>query len=489
MPIRPVQFVPRPYVRDGTIGELISRRGRNAADAELRRGDIASQLWANLGNQISHAITGYQRERQEAPIRAQEAELRRIQLENAKAEQAAAQKATKDRETLTAAQSMDLDPDAIEQRLKADGRGDLAVAFRKSWMDAENAKTTLQANRAKLDEAVADYFGALASGVKAFDYDINAVRTAFAKAKADGYDDADGMLQQIEQNPNMAKAVVDSLIQRSPAQRKLVGEEQDRELKRTQEARALKTAEQQEADRLEDNRRQAAAAAEAARHNRVMESRPTGATAPVAVIGPDGKPVLVSPQDAVGKRPAAGTQKAATGLEKRALNFYNRAAQADKDLEALEPAITRMNLGQQTYMQWAPNFAQTETGQLYTQAQRAFTEARLRKDSGAAIPEQEFVNDRRTYFAQPGDSQKTLEQKRRARAAVLSSLGFESGQALGEYVGDPEEAAAIVRGYKERSERKDGADTGAVQVRTPDGQVFTFPDAGAARKFRQEAGF
>ena len=133
------------------------------------------------------------------------------------------------------------------------------------------------------------------------------------------------------------------------------------------------------------------------------------------IIGPDGEPVRVLRKDAVGKPPASGTEKASSGVQKRVLNFFNRAQQADVDLEGMEPEIQEMGLAGQTWQAVAPNFLQTQIGQQYTAAQRAFTEARLRKDSGAAIPEQEFANDRRTYFVQPGDSKETLAQKRRAR--------------------------------------------------------------------------
>lgn len=169
------------------------------------------------------------------------------------------------------------------------------------------------------------------------------------------------------------------------------------------------------------------------------------------IIGPDGKPVRVRRSDAVGKSPASGTEKPSSGVQKRVLNFFNRAEQADKDLEGLEAEIQQTGLAGQTRMAFAPNVVQSQTGQAYTQAQRAFTEARLRKDSGAAIPEQEFKNDRQTYFAQPGDSAETLQQKRRARAAVLASLAFESGQALGEFLGSSDEAAAVVQQYKTRA--------------------------------------
>lgn len=171
------------------------------------------------------------------------------------------------------------------------------------------------------------------------------------------------------------------------------------------------------------------------------------------IIGPDGKPIRVRREDAIGKTPASGTSRPASGLEKRAFNFFNRARQADIDLEALETDVQAMGLGGQARMALAHNVLQSETGQLYTQAQRAFTEARLRKDSGAAIPEQEFANDRRTYFVQPGDGPEVQAQKRRARAAVLASLSLESGQALAEFEGDTDAAGQIVEAYRQRSQR------------------------------------
>lgn len=141
--------------------------------------------------------------------------------------------------------------------------------------------------------------------------------------------------------------------------------------------------------------------------------------------------------------------KPSNGMEKSALGFFNRAKQADTDLKAIEGDIAKMGLGGQTRMAVAPNWLQSQTGQLYQQAQRAFTEARLRKDSGAAIPETEFANDRRTYFVQPGDSAATIAQKERARASVLASMSFQSGAALGEFYGD--DAAGMIDDYRARS--------------------------------------
>lgn len=148
----------------------------------------------------------------------------------------------------------------------------------------------------------------------------------------------------------------------------------------------------------------------------------------------------------------ASSGKPPTGAQQRTFGFFNRAKQASEELEKLEDTVSKMGAVAQTRMAvgantpWIGNFLQSQTGQAYTAAQRAFTEARLRKDSGAAIPEQEFTNDRRTYFTQPGDSAATIAQKKRARAAILASLAFESGPAVAQFYGD--EAEGLLDTYK-----------------------------------------
>ena len=187
------------------------------------------------------------------------------------------------------------------------------------------------------------------------------------------------------------------------------------------------------------------------RAQRPPQSEPNDALVPM--IGPDGKTRYGTRQEARGQIVPSGSEKPSSGVQKRVLNFFNRAEQADKDLEGLEEQVRQTGLMGQARMAMAPNVLQSQMGQSYTQAQRAFTEARLRKDSGAAIPESEFENDRVTYFAQPGDSAETLDQKRRARAAVLASLAFESGQALAEFMGSADEANRVMTQYKTRAQK------------------------------------
>lgn len=188
--------------------------------------------------------------------------------------------------------------------------------------------------------------------------------------------------------------------------------------------------------------------------------------------GADGKmKSIFIPESQVqeGDQPAntrSGEGRPSLGGEKSALGFFNRAKQADEELKNLEPIIQKMGIMDQGRLKYAHNALQSPEGKLYSQAQRAFTEARLRKDSGAAIPETEFENDRVTYFVQPGDDEATIQQKARGRAAVLASLAFQSGRALNEFYGD--EAEPLIEGYKARQTGKsDAANAAAAPTGSP----------------------
>ena len=134
------------------------------------------------------------------------------------------------------------------------------------------------------------------------------------------------------------------------------------------------------------------------------------------------------------------TDKPPTAANLRTFGFYMGAKDAVDVLDQLESDVQSLGLLAQGWQKWAPNFLQTQLGQTYEQTQRQFTEARLRKDSGAAIPEHEYENDKRTYFVQPGDTPVTLERKKAARAVLIQALQRESGRAYTQSFG--EEAGA-----------------------------------------------
>src|SRR3990167_7522146 len=74
MPALRVDYRPRPYVPDrydgmranARVGDLIRAGGRDAADLQLRQGDIAANLWGQLGQTVSRTVGDVLQARQQA---------------------------------------------------------------------------------------------------------------------------------------------------------------------------------------------------------------------------------------------------------------------------------------------------------------------------------------------------------------------------------------------------------------------------------------
>lgn len=128
--------------------------------------------------------------------------------------------------------------------------------------------------------------------------------------------------------------------------------------------------------------------------------------------------------------------KPAIGGEDKAFTFFSRMNNAVKNLDDLEKTLTGLSFVQQLNLKFGGPLTQGQELERIAQAQREFTEARLRKDSGAAIPPQEFDNDKQTYFPQPGDSPEVLVQKKQARVIALGAIRLESGNAYHEFFGE-----------------------------------------------------
>lgn len=174
----------------------------------------------------------------------------------------------------------------------------------------------------------------------------------------------------------------------------------------------------------------------------VANKPPAPSNRMVQVLAPDGSTVWMPSAKSEGQV-VGSPKKSVSGSDRQALSYFNRAANSIRDLEtpgpdgkSLERRMAEQGLIGQMQLQSAPNMAQTEEQRAYRQAQRAFTEARLRKESGAAIPQQEYQNDARTYFMQPGDNDATTAQKQRARQAVLDGLRNAAGPAYEEFYGE-----------------------------------------------------
>lgn len=122
--------------------------------------------------------------------------------------------------------------------------------------------------------------------------------------------------------------------------------------------------------------------------------------------------------------------KPPTEAELRNLGFYTRADTANTVLNNLDKWAADLNIIGQTWQNLAPDVLKTNNGKTYDQARRQFSEAYLRRDSGAVISPTEYASADKIYFVQPGDTDKIIAQKKKARETIINSLKIGSGNAV-----------------------------------------------------------
>ena len=136
---------------------------------------MRGQAWGgavqNIAGSVGDALTGYMKQREEAPLRAQKLEAGRQDLELGRMQIASAKQAAEDKSILGSAQGSGLDPDSVKAQLQQLGRGDLIPIYEQTHASLETARLGLQAKRTEVQGLESDYFGALAAGVKKAKYD------------------------------------------------------------------------------------------------------------------------------------------------------------------------------------------------------------------------------------------------------------------------------------------------------------------------------
>lgn len=155
----------------------------------------------------------------------------------------------------------------------------------------------------------------------------------------------------------------------------------------------------------------------------------------VAPQGPAQEPPLLMPQPPsqprgareLGRRDFPDTQAAPAG-------FASRMALAEQNFggltsEGLNPADTIQAAASNVPL--LGNYLTSPKYQQYMQAAKEWIRAKLRKESGAVIGEQEFKDEFNTYFPQPGDGPEVIEQKRIARIQAMNALVQQSQGAFG----------------------------------------------------------
>jgi len=116
-----------------------------------------------------------------------------------------------------------------------------------------------------------------------------------------------------------------------------------------------------------------------------------------------------------------------TSSQRLAAGFALRVKQADVIIDEVGAQFTGIGSGAAEFL---PQRIKSEDRQLFEQAQRNFTNAVLRRESGAAIAPSEFDSAEIQYFPRPGDGPKVIQQKKQNRQTVINSLELEAGPAF-----------------------------------------------------------
>lgn len=144
--------------------------------------------------------------------------------------------------------------------------------------------------------------------------------------------------------------------------------------------------------------------------------------------------------------------------------YAKRMADSKKYIDAFEKTMVKQGSKLPTANQIIdfrakgklPNEFQGEGWRRYMQAQEDYVTANLRKESGAAISDDEFIRESSKYFAKPGDGADVLTQKKQSRDTSTEALKLASkgGYEYLDYtMSQPSaRASAILSSYTEDSE-------------------------------------
>jgi hypothetical protein len=148
-----------------------------------------------------------------------------------------------------------------------------------------------------------------------------------------------------------------------------------------------------------------------------------GKTGEVFSFDENGQPT--AHEGAIAPKPAP--DKASTEAERGAAGYLGRMEAAEENLTGAKP----LNFAKQQGLNRAPgltNFTLTDKEQVVRQQQEDWVRAKLRKESGAVIGDEEMAREIRTYFPQSGDSQAVLKQKAQSRAQALEQMRTGAGK-------------------------------------------------------------
>lgn len=115
-------------------------------------------------------------------------------------------------------------------------------------------------------------------------------------------------------------------------------------------------------------------------------------------------------------------RKPPTESQANAANFANRMGETEKILTPLEEKGTSTANFWNRQAEAISGYLPSEDFRKYRQAQEDWVRAKLRRESGAVIGDDEMAREITTYFPQPGDTDAVIKQKREARETALKGV-------------------------------------------------------------------
>lgn len=147
----------------------------------------------------------------------------------------------------------------------------------------------------------------------------------------------------------------------------------------------------------------------------------------------------------------AGAGKVTEG-ERSSAGYLQRMTAAEKELQALVDAgYDSRNLRDYYTAGEGPfrNSLASPQGQQNRQQQEDWVRAKLRKESGAVIGEEEMDREIKTYFPQPGDQTDVINSKARSRQRAIEQMRINAGRVV-PTLGDSQPAPAAQGQWKIR---------------------------------------
>lgn len=120
-------------------------------------------------------------------------------------------------------------------------------------------------------------------------------------------------------------------------------------------------------------------------------------------------------------------ERAPTEDQSKAANFARRMELAMGDLSEVEKAGYDRTSTLASARAAGPDAANSSEGQRYSNAEKNFASANLRKESGAVIGKDEMAAQEKLYFPRFGDSPGTVEQKKRNREQAFQGMKGAAG--------------------------------------------------------------